>query len=206
MIEVAAVVFTDQQGRVLTVRKRGADRFMLPGGMPEPGESFRDAAVREVSEEIGVTVASESLVMLGSWRAAAANESGRSVSALLDFWARAGENDARPTDRPEAVLALVERDPEALLVAEHDGRLVGTIIAGWDGWRSHLYRLAVCPDHRRLGIGQALLSRAEERLRDLGARRFDAMVLDGNELGQSIWAAAGYRRQDEWGRWVKPVG
>jgi len=44
---------------------------------------------------------------------------------------------------------------------------------------------------------------AEARLSQLGARRFDAMVLDGNEPGYRLWTATGYRRQDDWGRWVK---
>jgi len=48
-----------------------------------------------------------------------------------------------------------------------------------------------------------LLDAAEARLAGLGLRRFDAKVLDVNELGHRLWQAAGYRRQDEWGRWVK---
>lgn len=125
------------------------------------------------------------------------------VDALLAFWEVAGENDARPTDSPEVVEALLRRDPEAVLVTRVEGRIVGTVIAGWDGWRAHLYRLAVHPDHRRRGIAQALLDAAETRLRALGAGRFDAMVLEGNDLGAAAWAARGYAPQPEWRRWVR---
>ncbi|PWJ47736.1 N-acetylglutamate synthase, GNAT family [Quadrisphaera granulorum] len=125
------------------------------------------------------------------------------AAAILEFWGRAGENAARPSDDPGAVLRLVERDPEALIVAELGGRLVGTVIAGWDGWRANLYRLAVDPEVRGRGLGKQLLARAEERLRALGAERFCAMVLDENELGRAFWAARGYAPQDEWRRWVK---
>jgi hypothetical protein len=31
------------------------------------------------------------------------------------------------------------------------------------------------------------------------------MVLDDNDGAHAIWAASGYRRQDEWSRWVKPL-
>lgn len=127
------------------------------------------------------------------------------VEELIAFWAYAGENDARPTDRAELVSALIARDRDALIVATLDERVVGTVVAGWDGWRAHLYRLAVHPDHRRRGIGRLLLARAEERLAALGATRLDAMVLDGNELGAATWAAAGYDRQQDWSRWVRPV-
>ena len=79
------------------------------------------------------------------------------------------------------------------------------MIAGWDGWRCHLYRLAVLPSRRRSGIGQALIAAAEERFRILGGSRVDAMVLDDNEQAHRIWRACGYRPQDEWSRWIKPL-
>lgn len=127
------------------------------------------------------------------------------VESLIAFWAVAGENDARPADSDRATHQLLQRDPEAIIVAERRGRLVGTVIAGWDGWRAHLYRLAVHPDHRRQGLGQLLLEAAEQRLAALGATRFDAMVLEGNELGASAWRARGYGPQEEWRRCVRPA-
>lgn len=128
------------------------------------------------------------------------------VPALMALWQVAAENDSRPSDTAAAVERLLERDPEACLVADLDGRLVGSIVAGWDGWRAHLYRLAVHPDCRRQGLARRLLAAAEERLVALGAGRLDAMVLEGNELGQSLWASSGYAPQPEWRRWVRPVG
>ena len=125
------------------------------------------------------------------------------VAALLRFWAVAGENAARPGDDAAFVENLLARDPGAILVAESDGVIVGTVIAGWDGWRAHLYRLAVDPSSRGQGIGRLLVQAAEERLRALGAIRFDAMVLSGNALGEGAWEAMGYRPQDDWQRWVR---
>jgi ribosomal protein S18 acetylase RimI-like enzyme len=100
---------------------------------------------------------------------------------------------------------LLERDPGALLLAEEDGRLVGSVIAGWDGWRCHVYRLAVDPQRRRQGIARTLLDHAEQRFRSLGGTRADAMVLAENELAHLAWRAAGYHQQPEWTRWVKPL-
>ncbi|MBU2667730.1 GNAT family N-acetyltransferase [Actinoplanes bogorensis] len=124
---------------------------------------------------------------------------------ILRFWTTAAENDSRPADTAEALAALHRRDDQALIVALDGERIVGTVIAGWDGWRCHLYRLAVAPGRRREGIGAALIDAAEERFRALGGTRVDAMVLDGNERGHAIWAARGYRRQEDWSRWVKPL-
>jgi len=128
------------------------------------------------------------------------------VAAVLAFWQDAAEDAHRPPDTPDAVRRLIERDPDALVLAEDDGHLVATVIAGWDGWRCHLYRLAVAPGHRRQGIATVLLTHAEDRFRRLGGTRADAMVLRDNALAHGAWRANGYQVQPEWARWVKPLG
>lgn len=75
-LHVAAVAIRDAEGRVLVVRKRGTDRYMLPGGKIEPGESPAETAVRELREEVGITLEPSRLTVLGDWTAPAANEPG----------------------------------------------------------------------------------------------------------------------------------
>jgi ribosomal protein S18 acetylase RimI-like enzyme len=127
------------------------------------------------------------------------------LDTVLAFWKEAAEGTSISDDRG-GVARLLDRDPESLLLAERSGELAGTVIAGFDGWRCHLYRLAVHPAHRRKGVGTALLQAAEERFAALGGRRGDAMVLDRNALAHHAWRAAGYAPQPEWRRWVKPLG
>lgn len=82
-IRVSAVVLRDDRGGVLTVRKRNTNRFMLPGGKPEAGESSTAAAIREVAEELAVELDVARLTLLGVFTAEAANEPGRMVEATV---------------------------------------------------------------------------------------------------------------------------
>ncbi len=80
-IRVSAVVLRDAAGRVLHVRKRGTSTLMLPGGKPETGETAAQTAIREIHEELGITLHLALLKELGEFRAPAANEAGFDVIA-----------------------------------------------------------------------------------------------------------------------------
>jgi 8-oxo-dGTP pyrophosphatase MutT (NUDIX family) len=82
-IVVAAVTIRNDEGRVLTVRKRGTTRFMHPGGKPEPGEAMIDTAIRECAEELGIVIAPQDLREVGVWHTAAANEPGHDLESTV---------------------------------------------------------------------------------------------------------------------------
>jgi 8-oxo-dGTP diphosphatase len=80
-LRIVAAVIRDPEGRWLLVRKRGTTAFMQPGGKLEPGEAPDDALVRELKEELGLTVGTGELGHVGRFTAAAANEAGFDVDA-----------------------------------------------------------------------------------------------------------------------------
>lgn len=100
---------------------------------------------------------------------------------------------------------MLETSDDSLLVAESNGRVVGALVAAWDGWRGNMYRLAVLPGHRRRGIARLLVDAAHERLRAKGARRVTALVAHGENEAIALWKAAGYEHDERIGRYVRKL-
>jgi ribosomal protein S18 acetylase RimI-like enzyme len=137
------------------------------------------------------------------WRIRAVTDSDR--RAVLALWATAGGRPS-PTDDEGSISKLLAADPGALLVAEVEGELAGTLIAAWDGWRGSFYRLAVDPRRRRQGLARALVRAGEDRLEVLGAVRLTAIVADEVPAGAAFGEAVGYERQPATDRHVRMVG
>ena len=123
------------------------------------------------------------------------------IACVLAFWLEAAEPTS--TDSADALAGLLRRDPDALIVAEADGNIVGSVIAGWDGWRGSIYRLAVAPDHRRHGLGSVLLRAAEDRLAGLGVRRSHAIVAGTSARAVAFWQATDWEHRSEQLRFAK---
>lgn len=106
-------------------------------------------------------------------------------------------------DRLEDVERLIEDSPATLLIAERGGEIVGALIAGWDGWRGNMYRLAVSKEHRREGIGIALTRAGEEYLLSRGVHRVTALVAFEDAQARAFWESAGYPQDQDIGRRVR---
>ena len=124
------------------------------------------------------------------------------VESVLSLWT---DSDAEPThtDDSEGLNTLLANDPEALAVAVDGTDIVGSVIAGWDGWRGSIYRLVVSPSHRRLGLASQLLAYAEARLTSVGAVRLQAIVVETDLLAVGFWNATGWEEQVERLRFVR---
>ena len=127
------------------------------------------------------------------------------IGQVLELWARAGASPTI-TDTPEVLVQLLGSPQSILLLAEVEGRLTGTVIGGWDGWRGNIYRLAVVPEYRRRGVASALMREVDAALLAMGARRITALVERDHPWAVGFWNAlerAGYRYDPTMTRYVK---
>lgn len=124
------------------------------------------------------------------------------VDSVLALWA-AAEAEPTHTDDSQSLGKLIAHDPAALIVAEDSGSIVGSVIAGWDGWRGSVYRLVVAPPYRRLGLGTELLRAAEIRMGTTGAIRQQAVVVASESVATAFWQGSGWHQQVDRVRFVK---
>ena len=92
-----------------------------------------------------------------------------------------------------SICKKVEADDGLFFVAEIDGRLIGTVMAGYDGHRGWIYSLAVAPAMRKRGIGRALLQHAEAALLARGCVKINLQIANGNEAVIGFYEKTGYK-------------
>lgn len=100
----------------------------------------------------------------------------------------------RPWNDPYADIERKLADsPQLFLVGEQDGRVVASVMAGYDGHRGWVNYLAVHPAQRGRGLGRALMEAAEQRLAALGCAKINLQVRHENEAARGFYEAIGYR-------------
>jgi len=126
------------------------------------------------------------------------------IGGVLELWQQA---DATPsvTDTGDDLRRAVADSPAHVLVAEVNGRLIGSIIGTFDGWRGNIYRLVVHPDYRRHGVARALVAEVERKMAEQGAKRITALVEKDHPLAMNFWEAVGYRVDERIVRRVRMI-
>lgn len=86
--------------------------------------------------------------------------------------------------------------PELFLVAIAEDRLVGTVMAGYEGHRGWINYLAVAPVQRRRGVARTMMATAEKKLRDLDCPKINLQVRRTNTAVIDFYQAIGFNEDD----------
>lgn len=115
--------------------------------------------------------------------------------AVIALWQRCGL--LRPWNDPRKDIARKLRvQPELFLVGVVDGRVVASVMAGYEGHRGWINYLAVDPGLRRGGLGKAMMAAAEKRLGLLGCPKVNLQIRRGNEDVVAFYDRLGYVEDD----------
>jgi ribosomal protein S18 acetylase RimI-like enzyme len=115
---------------------------------------------------------------------------------VIAIWRSAFAGDP-PWNDPKDVIARKESvQPDLFLVGLQGERVVGTVLAGFDGVRGWVHHLAVLPELRRRGFASRLMDRAEEGLLELGCPKLNLQVRRSNAEVIAFYESRGHSIDD----------
>ena len=98
-------------------------------------------------------------------------------------------------DSREGVERFLRRNPATSVVAEEDGKIVGSILCGHDGRRGCLYHVCVHKDYRMRGIGKAMVVYAMNALKAEEISKVSLIAFTRNDIGNAFWNRIGWTRR-----------
>lgn len=112
--------------------------------------------------------------------------------AIIDLWTKSEGVRLRDADSKQGIEKYLSRNPGFSFVAQHEGAVIGTIMAGHDGKRGYIQHLSVEGSHRRKGIGKELVRLCLEALKKEGILKSHLMILVENGAAKLFWASLGW--------------
>ena len=85
-------------------------------------------------------------------------------------------------DSKKSIKIFLERNPNTCLIAKYNENIIGTIMAGNDGRRGHIYHLMVKEEYRKNGIGKILIKNVEKSMKKEGIRKILLVVFKNNKM------------------------
>jgi ribosomal protein S18 acetylase RimI-like enzyme len=112
--------------------------------------------------------------------------------AVIALWSEAFPDEPAHNASSEMIDRKLRVQPGLFLVAEKEGNVVGSVMAGFDGVRGWLHRLAVLRSARRGGVGTMLVKAAEIALREVGCPKLNLQVRSTNSEVIAFYGSLGY--------------
>jgi len=116
-------------------------------------------------------------------------------TAVMDLWKKC--NLVVPQNDPiEDIQKKIDVQPELFFVALLKNKLIGSVMAGYDGHRGWLYYLAVLPEYQKKGYGKKLVKKAVNELRKLGCLKVNLQVRTDNTSIVNFYKHLGFKEEE----------
>lgn len=113
------------------------------------------------------------------------------VEQVVALWQACGLT--RPWNDPYKDISFARQGPSStILVAEQNGAVIASAMAGHDGHRGMLYYVAVAPEKQGQGLGKAAVKAAEAWLAAQGVWKVNLLVRAENVAVKGFYEALGY--------------
>jgi len=113
--------------------------------------------------------------------------------SLIDLWNCAGlPHKPKGRDTRHNISREIEHPNAVFLVAEKEGRLIGSAFGTHDGRKGWINRVAVIPAYRRQSIAAALVQEVEKRLKEKGICIIACLVEEWNKESLDFFQKIGY--------------
>ena len=99
-------------------------------------------------------------------------------------------------DSREDIVRFIRRNPTTSVVAEADGKIIGSILCGSDGRQGALYHVCVAKAYRRQGIGTRMVGYCMHQLKEMGINKVGLIAFTSNEAGNAFWKQIGWQKSD----------
>ena len=116
------------------------------------------------------------------------------TDGVLDVWSLAGMTTPERNPRAD-IQKKLRHSPESFFVGTFEGKVVATVMVGYDGHRGWIYSLAVRPDLQRKGIGSQMMEHAENCLRQHGCPRAKLQIDEARSDVAGFYKKLGYEVQ-----------
>ncbi len=111
--------------------------------------------------------------------------------AVIDLWNDCGL--VVPWNDPvKDIKRKLKVDPDLFLVGELDGKIVASVMGGYEGHRGWINYLAVSPRHQRKGYGRLIMEVAELAIAQKGCPKINLQIRGSNTDIASFYQAIGY--------------
>ena len=96
-------------------------------------------------------------------------------------------------DPIEDIQRKLEFQPDLFFVALLDGKLIGSVMAGYEGHRGWLNYLAVLPEYQKKGYGRKLVEKAIIELEKLGCLKLNVQIRESNISAVRFYERLGFK-------------
>lgn len=113
------------------------------------------------------------------------------------LWSNTAGMGLSDADSYENIDKYLLRNKGLSFVCRYEGKIIGTILCGHDGRRGYIYHVTVAEEYRGKGIGQTLVDRSLQKLKEEGINKCHLFVFSDNEIGNAFWRSKGWNKRED---------